>query len=91
MHGGKLKQFDYFGALRYRYKATKLKTVFGIHAAISGCRLPLVENTVEKRSNIIKLTAMPIPTARCTPVPPRVLRLATYRPDYGEQQHRKCY
>src|SRR5205814_2146470 len=71
---------DHFGAIRYNRYATPPKITFGSQAAIKGGKSPLVEKTVDKRSQRIKTTAMMMPMARCKPLPPLILRLETTTP-----------
>ena len=60
--------------------ATMAKAMLGTHAASSGGKLPFVENTVEKRSEMINKDAMMMPMARCKPLPPRVFLPAMMAP-----------
>lgn len=62
--GARIKEKNYFCALLYRYIASMLKTMFGVHAANSGGKLPFVANTIVKRLITIYKTLISTPNAR---------------------------
>ncbi len=54
--------------------------IFGSHAASKGGKLPFVEKVTANLSITTKIAAITMPTARCSPLPPRIFLDAMIAP-----------
>lgn len=65
----------YFWAKRSRAITTKRYMALGNHAPQRASKPPLMLKVSENLDMIMNRAPMPAPSARCKPIPPRILRL----------------